>query len=157
MDAVREYLIGVIAAAVLCGIVTSMLNTKSVVGTCVKFLSGLLMLLAVIRPWVNISLDNILNWTDSITANGETFVTDGEMLAKDSYRQSIIDRTQAYILDEAKALDCELAVEVILSEDDIPIPKQVRLTGEVSPYARRAISNILTERLGIKREDQIWT
>lgn len=157
MDTVREYLIGVIAAAVLCGIVTNMLDTKSTVGTAIKLMAGLLMLLAVIRPWVSISFDNILDMADSITANGSSFVADGEMMAQDTYRQSIIERTAAYIVDEAKALNCEVSVEVILSEDSIPVPKQVRLTGEVSPYARQVLTNLLTEDLGIKLEDQIWT
>lgn len=156
MDAVREYLIGVIAVAVLCSIVTSFLSSKGMIGTAVKLIASLVMLLAVIRPWVNISVDKILDWTDSIAANGANVVADGQMMAEDSYRQGIIERTRSYIEDEAKALDCNLTVEVILCEDT-PIPKQVRLTGEVSPYARQALSNILSERLGIKQEDQIWT
>ena len=157
MDGIREYLIGVIAAAVLCGLVTTILDPKGMVGTAVKLMAGLLMLLAVIRPWVSISLDTLLDWTDGITVNGSNFVSDGEMMAQSAYRQSIIQRTEAYILDEAKALDCDVTVEVVLSDDDMPVPKLVKLAGEVSPYARQTLSNFLTERLGIKREDQIWT
>lgn len=156
MEAVREYLIGVIAAAVLCGVVTQIMNDKGMVGTAIKWVSSILMLLAVIRPLVNISVENILGWTDSITANGSDYVQEGQLMAEDSYRQGIIERTRTYIEDEAKALQCDLVVDVVLS-DDAPIPKQVRLTGEVSPYARQVLSNILSERLGIKQEDQLWT
>ena len=157
MDTVREYLIGVIVTAILCGVITNVLDTKSLVGTTIKLMAGLLMLLAVIRPWVSISLDNIFDWTADITANGSGFVADGDRMAQEAYRKSIIERTRAYIVDEAKALNCELTVEVILSDDEIPIPKQVRLTGEVSPFARQALTNFMTENLGINREDQIWT
>lgn len=157
MDTIREYLIGVIAAAILCGVVTNVLDTKSLVGTTIKLLAGLLMLFAVVRPWVNISLDNILDLQEGVTANGSGFVADGDRMAQEAYRKSIIERTRAYILDEARKLNCELTVEVILSEDAMPIPKQVKLTGEISPYARQSLSAILSERLGIQREDQIWT
>ena len=157
MDTVREYLIGVIVTAILCGVITNVLDTKSLVGTTIKLLAGLLMLFAVVHPWVSISLDNIFDWTASITADGSGFVADGDRMAKEAYRKSIIERTRAYIVDEARELNCELNVEVILSEDAMPIPKQVRLSGEISPYARQTLSAILSERLGIQREDQIWT
>ncbi len=157
MDGVREYLIGVVAAAVLCGIITSLTGTKGTVGMAVKFVSGLLMLLAVIRPWASISFDGLFGWAEDIAADGSGFVASGEMMAVDAYRASIKQQTEAYILDEAKVLGCTLTVEVILSTDDVPIPQQVRLTGEVSPYARQTLTNFISERLGIEREDQIWT
>lgn len=157
MDSIREYLIGVVAAAMLCGIITALMDKKGMMGVAVKLVAGLLMLLAVIRPWTSISMDGLLGWTDDITADGMDFVTSGEKMAEDTYRASIKQQTEAYILDEAKALDCALTVEVILSEDEMPVPKQVRLTGDISPYARQTLSALLTERLGIEREDQIWT
>ena len=157
MDGIREYLIGVVAAALLCGIITSLTGTKGTVGIAVKLVSGLLMLLAVVRPWVSISFEGIFNWAEDITVDGTGFAASGEMMADEVYRTSIKQQTEAYILDEAKALGCDLAVEVILSDDGMPVPAQVRLTGEVSPYARQTLTNMMTERLGIKREDLIWT
>ena len=154
MDGIREYLIGVVAAALLCGIITTLTGTKGTVGVAVKLVSGLLMLLAVIRPWTSISLDGLFGWADDITAGGTGFVASGEMMAGEAYRASIKQQTEAYIVDEAKALDCDLTVEVILSTDGVP--SQVKLAGEVSPYVRQTLTNLITERLGIKREDQIW-
>ena len=157
MDGIREYLIGVVAAALLCGIITTLIGTKGTVGIAVKLVSGLLMLLAVIRPWTSITFDGLFGWAEVITADGTGFVSSGEIMADEAYRASIKQQTEAYIVDEAKALDCELTVEVILSTDDIPVPKQVRLAGEVSPYARQTLTNLMVERLGIEREDMIWT
>ena len=157
MDGIREYLIGVVAAALLCGIITTLTGTKGTVGLAVKLVSGLLMLLAVIRPWTSISLDNLFGWAEDITADGTGFVASGEILAEEAYRMGIKQQTEAYIVDEARALNCDLTVEVILSDEEIPVPMQVRLTGEVSPYARQTLTNMITERLGIKREDLIWT
>ena len=157
MDGIREYLIGVVAAALLFGMINTLIGTKGTVGVAIKLVSGLLMLLAVIRPWTSITFDGLFGWAEDITADGSGFVTSGKIMADEAYRASIKQQTEAYILDEAKALECDLTVEVMLSDDDIPVPKQVRLTGEISPYARQTLTNMLLQRLGIGREDIVWT
>ena len=156
MDAIREYLIGVVAAALLCGIITTIIGTKGTVGVAVKLLSGLLMLLAVIRPWTSITFDGFFDWSEGIAADGTGIVTSGEMMAEEAYHLGIKKQIESYILDKARALDCNLKVEVILSDGSIPVPKQVRLTGELSPYARRTLTNEITQHLGIDQEDLIW-
>jgi hypothetical protein len=60
-------------------------------------------------------------------------------------------------LDKAQALNTALEVEVTLSDDEIPIPVKVRLSGKVSPYAKGRLQQIISEELGIERENQIWT
>lgn len=157
MDGIREYLIGVVAAALLFGMINTLIGTKGTVGVAIKLVSGLLMLLAVIRPWTSITFDGLFGWAEDITADGSGFVTSGKIMADEAYRASIKQQTEAYILDEAKALECDLTVEVMLSDDDIPVPKQVRLTGEISPYARQTLTNMMLQRLGIGREDIVWT
>ena len=157
MGDIREYLIGVVAAALVCGIVTNLINGKTAIGVSVKLIAGLLMVSAVIRPLMTISLDGLTGWTEDIRADGINFVSTGEIMAKETYLSSIKQQVETYILDEAKALDCALTVEVILSEEDMPVPETVKLSGEISPYARQVITTLLTERLGIEREDQIWT
>ncbi len=157
MDGIREYLIGVVAAALVCGIVTTLINSKTAMGLSVKLIAGLLMVLAVVRPLMTISFDGLLGWTEDIHTGGMDYVSSGEIMANEAYRSSIKQQVESYILDEANALDCTLAVEVILSEEDMPVPKIVKLSGEISPYARQVITTLLTERLGIEREDQIWT
>ena len=157
MEKIREYLIGVVVAALLCGIFTSLAGTKGTIGASVKLMASILMLLSVIRPWTNISLNGFLHFGDGFTQEATDYVASGQCMALESYRQSIISQTQAYILDEAKALGCNIQVEVFLTEDNPPVPMRVQVTGEVSPYARRTLTNFIAERLGIGQEDQIWT
>lgn len=156
MDGIGEYLIGVVAAALLCGIVTTLIGNKGALGVSLKMMTGLLMLLAVLRPWTSISLNGLFGWVDDIKANGMDYATSGKLMAYDSYRTRIKENTEAYILDEAKALNCDLTVEVSLSQQEIPIPIKVRLAGEVSPYAKKVLTTMMTEKFGIKQEDQIW-
>ena len=157
MDRIREYLIGVIVAALLCGIVSVLTDPKGSVGHALKLICGLLMLLAVVRPWLNISLNSLYQWPDSIIADGNDWMVSGHTMAEDAYRASIKQQTQAYILDEARTLGCDLTAEVRLSDEDIPVPTQVILSGSVSPYAKEALTNLLTQQLGIEREDLLWT
>ena len=157
MDGIREYLIGIVAAALVCGAVTTLVSNKTAIGLSVKFIAGLLMALVVVRPWVSISFDELFGWSEDIGVDGMDYAHSGEIMANEAYRTSIKQQMETYILDEAKALDCALTVEVILSDDDIPVPNTVTLSGDISPYARQVITTLLTERLGIKQEDQIWT
>lgn len=157
MEGIREYLIGVVAAALLCGVVTALLGQKSMVGVVIKFLAGLLMVLAVIRPWVSISLDKLFDFTGSMTADGQEIVSEGEKMAEDAYRASIKEKLESYILDEAKVLGCSLLVEVELAQESPAVPCKVTLSGDISPYARQSITTMLTNELGIEQEDQIWT
>ena len=60
-------------------------------------------------------------------------------------------------MEKAKALDCDLQVEIFLSADTTPVPEQVPISGSVSPYAKQVISTMLSDDLGIDREAQIWT
>ena len=157
MDGIREYVVGVVAAALLCGAVTALAGKKGVVGVAVKLLAGLLMVMAVIAPVSSISFGHWFGWAEDIHTNGDQIVADGEKMAMDTLRESITSQLEAYILDEARSLGCQLEVEVILSTDDLPVPKRVVLSGSVSPYAKQVISQLLTEDLEIAQEEQIWT
>ena len=157
MDTIREYLIGVLAAALICGIVTAFVQPKGALGFALKLMAGMLLLLAAIRPWVSISWDGLLGWTDRIVFDGSEYIQSGQMMAGEAYREGIKQQIEAYIVDEAKNYGCDLSVEIVLSEGEVPIPMQVCLRGDASPYAKQSLTSLLAERLGIPREDQIWT
>ena len=108
--------IGVIAAALLCGIVTSLIDSKGTIGFSAKLIAGLLMVLSVVRPWVSISFDDLLGWTDQVMCDGSDYVASGQMMADDVYLTGIKQQMEAYIVDEAKTYGCELSVEIILSD-----------------------------------------
>ena len=59
-------------------------------------------------------------------------------------------------MDKAHSLGADIQVEVMLSNEQYPVPKQVRLKGDVAPYARTQLIKFL-EELGISEENQIWT
>ena len=157
MENIRSYLLGVVAAAILCGIVTRLLGQKGTQGTMAKLMAGLFLAFTVIRPMANISLDDLTDFADRYADAGQQAALEGELLTKEALASSIKTQTEAYILDKAAALSLDLKVEVTVSGEGIPTPTAVRVSGKASPYAKRRLQSIITEDLGIDKECQTWT
>ena len=59
-------------------------------------------------------------------------------------------------MEKSSGLNLDLVVEVELSDDEIPVPVAVSLTGNVSPYNKLILSNTISNDLNIPKEKQIW-
>jgi hypothetical protein len=59
-------------------------------------------------------------------------------------------------LDKAAAIGAQIQVKIVLSNDHYPVPEKVYIEGDISPFARTRLKQILTE-LGVTEENQIWT
>lgn len=154
MDAVREYLVSVTAAALICGIAGKLVSGTA--GTVVKIVSGVLMLLAVVNPWVDIRLSDLSEFTTDIQIAAENAAMDGVESSMEALRNGITEQVRTYILDKAQTLEAELTVEVELTDDTLPVPCCVTLRGRISPYAKTVLSEYIEEKLGITAEAQVW-
>lgn len=157
MAAISEYILSVAGAAIVCAVVLRLLDGKGSAVGIAKMVTGIFMALTVITPITQVRLSDALNLLPDISDDGRAAVAQGEASAKKALAESISAQAEAYILDKAAQLGVTLSVEVELSEDAIPVPVGVRLQGNISPYAKSRLQRILTEDLGIDREDQIWT
>ena len=153
---IREYLIGVTAAALVCAIVKAFLPDKGAIATVIKTLLGLLMILAVVHPWTSISTEGMFDWTQDFTTDAQAVVSDAQVQAKEAVRARIKEQTEAYILSKAEALGAQVEVSVEISDEALAAPLGVSITGTVSPYARQVISQMIADDLGISREAQEW-
>ena len=152
MEAIKDYLISVTAAALICGVISS-LTGKSISSKLLKLLSGLFLAAVVIKPVVEMKVNDIFAFTDEIAVNGDLAVSQGERMAEEEMKRIIKDKCEAYILDKAKALGAEITVDVTL--DDY-VPVQVILDGNVSPFIKSSIATTITEEMNIPLEEQIW-
>ncbi len=152
----RQYLLGVTAAALICGMIKALFPEKGTMGTVIKTLLGLAMILAVVSPWTAASVSDLYDWKDDISLEAQSIVQNADQNAKEELRRRIMEQTQSYILAKADTLGAQVEVSVEISDDEVAVPSQVKITGAVSPYAKQVISQILTEDLGIDREAQIW-
>lgn len=156
MEGVREYLLTVTCAALLCGILCAMVDEKHNGGALVKLLCGVFMSLTMILPLSRVSLERIDLDRWEIRQEGESAAEAGLEYARQAKMQIIKSQTEAYILDKASLYELNLTVDVTVSPGDIPVPQAVVLRGRVSPYAKRQMQRMLETELGIPKENQQW-
>lgn len=154
MEGLRQYAISVVAAAMICGVLSSLLQ-NSAAKELVKLLCGLFLTVTVISPLVDIDFDALMEFSFPYTQEAEYVAARGENMARETIADIIKTETEAYILDKAAELNTELTVEVTVSDDRIPV--SAVLSGDISPYARQQLENILQRDLGIAKENQVWT
>ena len=157
MESVRGYLLGITVVALCCGILSAVLGKKGLTSGTVKFLCGIVMLLAVVGPLLNLQIGNLQGSFKGFSQEADAVTAFGRETALKEYAGIIKERTAAYILDKAESLGAELTVEVTLSDDEPMVPCAVKLSGAISPYAKKVLSNTIANDLGIQVEEQIWT
>ena len=156
MKTIGEYLLCVLAGALICGIILELVGKNNASGPLIRLLCGVFMILCVVSPLLNIRLSSLTDFTDEIREQADAVSSDGKMMAQEEYRAVITQRTQAYILDKAVSLGADVTVEVTLGEDDLAAPHAVTIRGRISPYAKGLLSSWLASDLGVATEEQTW-
>lgn len=154
MESLRQYIFSVTAAAVICAVLTHISAGAGKSSGIIKLLCGLFLAFTVIRPIADIQIDEFTDYTLRIEEDAEEAISAGEDFAQNSLAAIIKQETEAYILDKASALGAEIRIDVILSDDTVP--KEVYIQGNLSPYAKSKLQEILSEDIGIAKEYQIW-
>lgn len=157
MDGIRQYLISLTAAAILCGIVKGLFPDKGGVGATIRLMTGLFLTVTVISPLVTISLGQLQDFGGGLKADAQAAVAAGKNAAMESVGTIIKEQTEAYILDKAEAFGGSLTVEVTLGTSNPPTPVGVTLGGAISPAGRSRLERIITEDLGVAKEQILWT
>lgn len=156
MTSVRNYVISVLAAAIICSIINRWSDGKGTHAAVLKLLTGVYMTLTMLSPLIQINLARADAYFEWIAADADIAVQNGQSLARESAADIIKSQTEAYILDKAAFWELNLTVEVTLSESDPPVPRSVVLKGAVSPYAKNQMSKWLDNELGISEDHQTW-
>lgn len=154
MDGLREYAISIVAAALICSILSGVVP-KGTAKELVRLLCGLFLAITVLRPLGRVDCNVLEEYPFDFAQDAEAAAAVGEKMAEDAMQEIIKAETEAYILDKATALNAELSVEITVSEDRIPVCAE--LCGELSPYARTRLEAILETDLGITKENQVWS
>lgn len=156
MEQIRAYLLSVIAAGVICSIVTSLPGKSMTVSTLLKLTTGIFMAVTVISPLISLQLPNIQSYMDAFSMDAAYVVQTGQEIAMTETKDIIKSKVEAYILDKANAFGADLTVQVSVSEDQFPVPCAAELSGAISPYAKLRLTQFLEDELGIRKEDQVW-
>lgn len=157
MEAIGRYIVSISAAAILCGILKSIFPSKGTNAAILRLVTGIFLSLVTIQPLVKIDLTALPVIADDHLAQAQAVSAQGLSLAQDTMGDIIKAQAEAYILDKARKLNADLTVEVILNDENPPVPVSVHLSGKISPSAKGRLETMIQQDLGIPKEDQIWT
>lgn len=156
MAGVRQYILSVTAAAILCACVRSIAGDKGGAAQVLKLVCGLFLAFTAVRPIADIEIQDFAVFTADIQSQADAAVLSGESYARESMADIIKRETEAYILDKAQDLNASVQVSVIIRGEELT-PGQVRISGNISPYAKGQLQAIIETEMGIPKEDQLWT
>lgn len=154
MDEIRQYLLSLIAAAVMCGVVHGIFGNKGTYGSLLRLLTGIVMLITLLAPISRIRIPDIASLPESFAEDARRYTEAGTEAADQAKAAIIKSQTEAYILDKAASMEVDICVEVVMSEDSEPVA--VMLQGSVSPYEKQLLESQIEAQLGIARENQQW-
>lgn len=152
----KAYVLSILSSAIVCGTTELFANKDSAIGKLIHLLGRLLIVVSLLSPLANFTFYDVSAYFESINFDAETYAKSGEKYAYDQKSEIIFSKLEAYILDKANQLQCDISVDISLTEGEYPIPNRVQLFGTVSPYAKEVLSSYIEDTLGIARENQKW-
>lgn len=155
MTEAAGYIYSISVAALFCGIVSGLLKDTGLYPV-VKLATGLFLAIHILQPLGSISIDNLADIPFTTETDGEQYAQQGAYASQNAMAAIILERTRTYILDIAESMELDITVEVSLNGENPPAPESVRITGQVSPYDKLRLEEIIAEQLNIPKENQIW-
>ena len=152
MDGIRQWLLGVLAAAMALSLLYALLPKGAVRGAA-RATGGLILLLVVLGPLAGLDLSDLaLRYQDlsrDMERQAEAYRQEGQAQLELGIQQ----RTAAYISEKAASLgiDCRVQVEV-RTEDGLPLPYGASLDVERD----QVLSDYMAQELGIPVSRQSW-
>ena len=156
MDAIRQYILQLTAAAAVGAVACGMVGKKGTVGAAVKFLTGVFLIVTAASPLTGLRPEQLRLPGEQLQAQAAAAAARGQAEARRCLEQSIISRTEAYILDKAASISVQVTAEVTLSPGELPVPRSVILRGAAGPYDRTRLERWISRELGIEKEQIQW-
>jgi hypothetical protein len=156
MGDIRGYLLRLIAAAMVCWMAHAMMKKDTPVAAIGKLLCGVFMALTVLSPMMEFRIPDLMAYAEDYSTAAAQAAAMGQNFTNGAMTEIIKQRCASYILDKAREFGAELTVDIQVTEDFMPVPCAVTITGAVSPYARLRLGELITANLGIGEEAQFW-
>ena len=154
MEAVGAYIMRLVCACLICGILQSV-YPKGSTREILKILCALFIAFTALSPVYQLDFSGFTSYFSEIRDVADAAAEDGRDLACEEYFSIIKNQTETYILDKAAQLN--LCLEVEIKQDiDSGVPVEVILRGNVPPYGRRQLTDYISQTLGIGKEHQQW-
>lgn len=155
MSQIGQYIISLVAAAIICSCMTAMLPKKGPAGGILRFLCGLFMTLTLFAPIVEYRLPDFDTFFSKYSYDAEESFADAQKVSEQIKTEYITERISSYILDKADSLGISVSVDISLN--DTLLPEMVIIKGAASPFAKSKLSDYVSENLGIPEDKLQWT
>ena len=156
MTGIKEYLLSIVAASVVCVICTTIMPKNTSAGKIISILSGICLTITMIAPIAKIDFDSALDYWTDMTEEASMLSADSKHAIVDELRTVITQETEAYILKKANSMGLQLEVSVVVSQDEPYVPYAVELRGTISPYDKAILSQYIEKNLDIEERCQTW-
>lgn len=156
MSGIGPYLLRIVAAAIICGIATTIVGTKGPLATTVKLVCGIFISITLVSPLISIKISDMTDYIDDLKIDASDVITQAEEGTRSQIAERIKQQAQSYILDKAETYGAHLTVEVSVEASGLPVPNGVTIRGDVSPYARSQLQQLIVDNFGISPEAQQW-
>lgn len=156
MNLIKEYTFTVVSVCVVIAIIRK-ITSAHFTTTVINVVCGIVLSLAIISPVIKIKISDLSNYTSAVQMDADALINGGVDHSQDQLRTIITDDLTAYILEKALMYDCSIdRVEVVLSEDALPVVNGICITGRYSPHAKKCLSDSIEVNLGVAKENQEW-
>ena len=156
MGLVRQWLLGVTAAALVLALAETLAPEGSVKKVC-RLAGGLALLLAAAGPVTGVLDGSALTQAVEGWRNqSKRYELELEEQRDQFYLAIIEEETAAYVMDKARGSGFECAAEVTCGYDEngVPCPWEVTARGEWTPERRAQMERLLEEELGVPAQRQ---
>ena len=152
MDGIRQWLLGVLAAAMALSLLYALLPKGAVRGAA-RATGGLILLLVVLGPLAGLDLSDLALRYEDLSRDMERQAEAYRQEGQAQLELGIQQRTAAYLSEKAAqlGLSCRPRVETAW-RDGVPYPSGVTL----DIAENQALAEVLTDELGIPPSQQHW-
>ena len=156
MDGIKNYLLSIICAAVVCAFISMIAGNRGTISSVLKLLSGILMAITIVAPLKNLEIPDTGILSGNLHTEAGYWIEEGTNYADNQRRTHISNATKAYILEKAASIGLAPEVEIALTEGENPKPWAVTICCDAAPYTRIQLSEFIESQLGIPKERQTW-
>ncbi len=150
LEAIRQYLLSVTAAALLTAILQALLP-RGPVRRVTALACSLLMLLTVVQPLNRLNTEELIQAFEAYCQELSTYSDELENTSAALTESIIVSESASYIEDKAEENGITCTVEVSCREESgIAVPDAVTVTGDLTEEERQILLTVIQEGFGLE-------
>lgn len=155
MDNIRQYILSVITAALICGIVNAWITGKGTYTAAIKIVCGLFLTVTIISPLAKIEISDPELYFNRLSEEAEAASAAGTLWNTETKAAFMKDNLEKLVLEKSMSMNLKITTDITV-DDTSMLPTEITISGTISPYAKRVLSQFIQDNLGIPEEDQNW-